>query len=186
MLEFAWRDDGIPKCTALLGMDASWNAVPRLSVEMSDKTVWNKAVGDLLREEGKSKASAQIQSVRQIDLFNDGKSDIVVFAAQTKWRGRCAKDPQANGCRSGGEFDKERSYGLVAVAMDGVGPLKEILFYFSDDLIWKLDDHVFADVDGDNALEFVFKISYYEGWRAGVIRIEPDRTTEVISMDCMV
>lgn len=185
MLEFSWRDNGTPKYPAVLGMDATWNAVPRTPVELKDKMSWNEAVRALLRSEGKPNASPQIQSVQQIDLLKDGKPDIVVFAAQTKWKGRCAKNPQANGCRAGGEFDAARSYGLVAVAMDGVGPLKELLFYFSGELIWELYDQIFADVDGDGLLEFVFKISYYEGWRAGVIRIEPERTTEVLSMDCM-
>jgi hypothetical protein len=185
MLEFAWQDDNSLKSPDLLGLDATWNAVPRMPVELKDKTSWTEAVRDLLRKEGKSKASVRIQSVQQIDLLNDGKSDVVVYAAQTKWRGRCARDPQANGCHSGGEFDVERSYGTVAVAMDGVRPLKTLLFYFSDQLIWELNDRLFADVDGDNALEFVFRISYYEGWRAGVIRMDSEHSTEVMSMECV-
>ena len=184
MLAIARRDDKSLTSPDLLGMDATWNAVPRIPVELKEKASWTKAVRDLLRKEGKSKASVQIQSVEQIDLLNDGKPDIVVYAAQTKWRGRCARDPLANGCHSGGEFDIERSYGMVAVAMDGVGPLKKLLFYFSGELIWELNDRLFADVDGDNALEFVFKISYYEGWRAGVIRIDSEHSKEVISLDC--
>lgn len=185
MLEFAWQDDNSPNSPDLLGLDATWNVVPRIPLELKGKTSWTEAVRDLLRREGKFKASVQIQSVQQIDLLNDGKPDVVVYAAQTKWRGRCARDPKANGCRSGGEFDAERSYGVVAVAMDGVQPLKALLFYFSDELLWELNDWLFADVNGDNALEFVFLISYYEGWRAGVIRLDSEHCTEVMSMECM-
>ena len=184
VLDFKMKENG--RYPSLLGMDAKFNPTPRQPVKVTTpKEKWADGVLGILKREGKPAAPVVIQSIYQVDILNDGKPDTVVFAAHTEWTGPCKANTNKNGCGIGGYFDADKSYGLVAVAMNGQAPLERVVLYFFSQLQWTLDNWMFADVNGDGILEFVYDISYFEGSWVGVLNMSLPDFPEFISMDCM-
>ena len=169
---------------ATLGIGGNWDPRPRQAAPVANPASWFRAVRQLLVELERPRAPVRITKIESVDLLGDGRPEVFLQAEHTEWLGDCRR-AVTTPCRTGepGSMDESKTYGVVAIAVDGAGPLSPIARW-TGGVQTTIDFPFYADVDGDGTLEVVITSSYYEGHDASVYSLEGNQLREVLSMEC--
>jgi hypothetical protein len=175
----------------VIGLAATWNALPRRPViAAATQSVYVEAVRDFLKARGIADPKVRITRIVRVDLDGDGEEEVLISATnyftEDKSDHSAAPFPEAPI-----ESPRPGSYSIVILRRVVAGKVQTQLV--AGEVYPKPDESVapnvyqvtaVLDLNGDGKLEVIVHSFYYEGGQTTIYRCEPDKTEEVLSVEC--
>ena len=148
----------------VIGVGATWNAAPRLPVELSANELRDleEPIGALLRSNGIAEPEVIINRAVRVDLEGDGSAEIIIEAR----RNAVAKDRQ-NFSVAAGDYSL-----LVVMRGNDASMIPVVESYYLENVDFAAPNTSILlatlDLNNDGVLEMLVDSSYYEGTFTGI------------------